>query len=65
MIKKIKTTKKNKCIPLNFQIDLGNMTIITGENNAGKTTFIKQIVDKKEITFFGENKKEIEKKILN
>lgn len=41
MIKKIKITKEYKTIPKDFELNLEKMTVITGENNSGKTNFIR------------------------
>ena len=46
MIKKIEITKQNKTIPENFILELGQITVITGENNSGKTNFINEIIGK-------------------
>lgn len=43
MIKKIKITKEYKTIPKDFILELEQMTVITGENNSGKTNFIKAV----------------------
>ncbi len=46
MIEKIKITKKNKTIRKDFELPLTQMTVITGENNSGKTNFIEAVVKK-------------------
>ncbi len=43
MIKKIKITREYKTIPKDFVLELGQMTVITGENNSGKTNFVKAV----------------------
>ncbi|MFZ2038676.1 MAG: AAA family ATPase [Minisyncoccia bacterium] len=43
MIKIIKIPKKEKTVPEGFTLELENMTVITGENNAGKTNFINAV----------------------
>ncbi len=55
MIKKIKFTQEDRCIPSGFEIELENLLIITGENNAGKTTFINAINNKRYIKMYDEN----------
>jgi len=42
-ISKIKITKKSKAIPVNFELEIKNFTVITGENNSGKTSFMQAI----------------------
>lgn len=61
MIKKIEITKQNKTIPKNFILELGQVTVITGENNSGKTNFINEIIGKN-AKFFNENNEDIELK---
>ncbi len=51
MIKRIKITKKNKTIPLGFALELEPITVITGENNSGKTNFIQAVCEKKDAEF--------------
>ncbi len=51
MIKKIKITKSHKSIQEGFELDLEKMTVITGENNSGKTNFIQAVTSKKGLKF--------------
>jgi predicted ATPase len=51
MIQKIKFNKDYKSIPMNFEIDLKKLTVITGENNSGKTNFIEKVSSKKDVSF--------------
>ncbi|MEK7657667.1 MAG: helix-turn-helix domain-containing protein [Patescibacteria group bacterium] len=51
MIKKIKITKEYKTIPKDFELDLEKITVITGENNSGKTNFIQAINSRKDTKF--------------
>ncbi|MCP6719370.1 MAG: AAA family ATPase [Patescibacteria group bacterium] len=51
MIKKIKIIKPHKTIQKDFELELEQMTVITGENNSGKTNFIQAIYDKKDAKF--------------
>lgn len=44
MIDKIVITRKEKTIPKDFELKLNKMTVITGENNSGKTNFVKSIL---------------------
>ncbi len=44
MIKKIKIKDAYRTIPADFLLGLKQMTVITGENNSGKTNFIKTVV---------------------
>lgn len=67
MIKSIEIIKKYKTIPDNFVLKLEQMTIITGENNSGKTNFIKALNDKKRaenVKFLDESKGELTPKII-
>ena len=64
MIKKIKIKNEYKTIPENFVLELEQMTVITGENNSGKTNFIRAVAGeakvKKELVkveFLDENDK--------
>lgn len=43
MINKIKITQKYNTIPKDFELKIGRMTVITGENNSGKTNFIRTV----------------------
>src|SRR3989344_345305 len=43
MIKKIKIKNEYRTIPENFMLNLEKITVITGENNSGKTNFIKAV----------------------
>jgi len=51
MIKKIKITKPHKTIQKDFELEIEKMTVITGENNSGKTNFIQAINSKKDTKF--------------
>jgi len=67
MIKSIEIIKKYKTIPDNFVLKLEQMTIITGENNSGKTNFIKALNDKKRaenVKFLDESKGELTPEII-
>lgn len=44
MITKILIEKVNKSIPKGFELLLNEMTVITGENNSGKTNFLSALV---------------------
>lgn len=44
-ISKIKIKKRSKAIPENFELEIKNFTVITGENNSGKTSFIQAIAN--------------------
>jgi predicted ATP-dependent endonuclease of OLD family len=43
MIKKIRIIKKSKTIPKDFELELEQITVITGKNNSGKTNFVEAI----------------------
>jgi len=64
MIKKIKITKEYKTIPKDFILELKQMTVITGENNSGKTNFIKAVDDKRGAEFLDENDGKLTPKIV-
>lgn len=64
MIKKIKITQKYKTIPKDFILELNQMTVITGENNTGKTNFIKAINDKENVEFVDESGNELTPEIV-
>jgi AAA15 family ATPase/GTPase len=51
MIKEIKFTTEQKTIPAGFLLELDNLTVITGENNAGKTNFVKAVSERSNIEF--------------
>jgi predicted ATPase len=59
MIQKIISTRNNLCIKTGFELNLKKLTLITGENNVGKTTFIKQINQKKNVKFYDKDDNEI------
>ena len=53
-ITKIEFTKPNKTIEKGFNLKLGGkITVITGENNAGKTNFISSLSKNEDISFNG------------
>jgi len=58
MIRKIRITKAEKTVPKDAKLELGHMTVITGENNSGKTNFIKEILGKN-VKFIDENNEPI------
>jgi predicted ATPase len=60
MIETIKIKNEYKTIPENFPLELGRMTVITGENNSGKTNFIKIVAGEAKI-----NRKIIEAEFLD
>ncbi|MFZ3020143.1 MAG: AAA family ATPase [Minisyncoccia bacterium] len=71
MIKKIKIPNKYRTIGNNFELILSKLTVITGENNSGKTNFIqvaaKEAKDKKksvEVEFLDENDKPLYPEIV-
>lgn len=64
MIKKIKIIAKSKTIPKDFVLELKQMTVITGENNSGKTNFIKAVYDESEVEFLDENDEKLTPKIV-
>ena len=67
IIKKIKITKEYKTIPKDFVLKLGQMTVITGENNSGKTNFIKAVNDEKDeknVEFLDESEKNLTPEII-
>ena len=51
MIKKIRIIKLHKTIQKDFELELEQMTVITGENNSGKTNFIQAINSRKDTKF--------------
>lgn len=51
MIKKIKIIKPYKTIQKDFELELERMTVITGENNSGKTNFIQAVNSRKDTKF--------------
>ncbi|MEA2112903.1 MAG: AAA family ATPase [Patescibacteria group bacterium] len=60
MIETIKITGKSNSIPNGFKLSgLGTLTIITGENNAGKTNFINAVYNKTKADFDTEEDPEI------
>ncbi|KKQ38091.1 MAG: ATP-dependent OLD family endonuclease [Candidatus Nomurabacteria bacterium GW2011_GWA2_42_41] len=64
MIKKITITKESKSIPKNFELELGQLTVITGENNSGKTNFIRAVWGLKGVEFLDENGEKLEPEIV-
>ena len=64
MIKEIIITEKHKTIPKDFMLELERITVITGENNSGKTNFIKAVNSKKNVKFFSEEKVELTTEIV-
>lgn len=64
MIKKIKITKEYKTIPKDFVLKLEQMTVITGENNSGKTNFIKAVNDERDVEFFNEVSEKLTPEII-
>jgi len=62
MINKIEITSDFKTISKGFVLELGDITVITGENNSGKTNLIKAINDKN--ANFVENKININPEII-
>lgn len=57
-IKKIIVNREYKSIPDKFELEINDFTVITGENNSGKTNFIKTIDDGK-VKFLDRNNKDI------
>lgn len=47
MITSIEITKGARTIPNGFKLDLGRITVITGKNNSGKTSFLKLLLPQK------------------
>lgn len=71
MIKKITILDEYRTIPEKFLLELKHMTVITGENNSGKSNFIRAVaglakVGKKEISveFLDESEKPVTPKIV-
>ena len=64
MIKKIKITEKYKTIPKDFVLELEQMTVITGENNSGKTNFIKAVNAGGDVKFLDKDDKELTPEII-
>ena len=63
MINRIEITRKSKSIPASFGLNLDKLTVITGENNSGKTNFIKAIQGAN-VRFVDENTTEVIPKII-
>lgn len=55
MIKEIKVNRPSKTIPAGFSIELKKITVITGENNTGKTNFIKAVDSAKGVEFIDDS----------
>lgn len=71
MIKKIKIPKAYRTIPDNFELPLSEFTVITGENNSGKTNFIRIVAREAkanrksvEVEFLDENDKLLSPEIV-
>jgi predicted ATP-dependent endonuclease of OLD family len=63
MIKQIQVVDGAATIPSGFCVELSSLTVITGENNVGKTNFINLVKDK-EVKFKDENDADILPEIL-
>ncbi|GAI34796.1 unnamed protein product, partial [marine sediment metagenome] len=63
IIKKIKVITEHKTIPKDFVLELKQLTVITGENNSGKTNFIEAINENK-VEFLDENNRKLTPKIV-
>src|SRR3989344_2493778 len=63
-INKIIVKELYKTIPAKFDLEISDFTVITGENNSGKTNFIKTIFDKN-VSFLNEKGEDITKSIKN
>lgn len=63
IIRKIKILEKYKTIPENFVLELKHLTVITGENNSGKTNFI-EAIDKVKVEFLNENNEKLTPEIV-
>src|SRR3989344_6223007 len=61
-INKIIVKELYKTIPAKFDLEISDFTVITGENNSGKTNFIKTIFDKN-VSFLNEKGEDITKSI--
>jgi len=64
MIDSIVVGSQNKTIPAGFRMDLGKLTVVTGENNTGKTNFVKTIVDGKNVQFLDTDGNLVHPKII-
>ena len=65
VIKKIKIIEKWKTIPKDFVLELKQLTVITGENNSGKTNFIEAVNnDGTKVEFLDENDGKLTPKIV-
>ena len=65
IIKKIKIIEKWKTIPKDFVLELKQLTVITGENNSGKTNFIEAVNnDGTKVEFLDENDGKLTPKIV-
>ena len=60
---KIKVIEMYKTIPEDFVLELKQLTVITGENNSGKTNFI-EAVDKTKVEFLDENDEKLDPEIV-
>lgn len=64
-IKKIKIIEKSKTIPKDFVLELKQLTVITGENNSGKTNFIEAVDnDGIKVEFLDENNEKLTPEIV-
>jgi len=60
MIKKVNVLSGKATIPDDFDLDLGKMTIINGENNVGKSNFMRIVDNPKQVEFEDEQGNKIE-----
>jgi len=63
VVKKIKVIEEYRTIPKDFVLELKQLTVITGENNSGKTNFI-EAVDKTKVEFLDENDEKLAPEII-
>jgi len=59
IIKKIKIIEGYKTIPKDFILELKKLTVITGENNSGKTNFIEALQNKRGVEFINKNNEKL------
>ena len=65
IIKKIKIIEEWKTIPKDFVLELKQLTVITGENNSGKTNFIEAVNNNgAKVEFLNENNEKLTPKIV-
>jgi len=64
IIRKIKVIEEYKTIPKDFVLELKQLTVITGENNSGKTNFIEAVNNESGVEFIDKNDEKLNPEIV-